>query len=356
MTANIVGKVLKVVVGLVMLIVVVVVGFGIYFFLELGARPSTNSAPVPFTIKAGETLTQVTDDLVNARIINNAFVFRLRAKMLGAESKIEAGDFTLSRDMTVDEVLEKLAHARLMATTITIPEGERAEQIAQLLDSKGIVKQADFMDLVQHGDFSDEFSFLKDKPAGVSIEGFLFPDTYNIPVNYSAHDIIVMMLKNYQSKMSSQLLQQINDQGGMWKVLTVASIVEREAEVDTERPTIASVYYNRITKVMKLQADPTSQYARDTIKYQKDPTFSDWWKPPTTDDLQIDSPYNTYVAISLPPGPICDPGLASIQAAANPDQTNYLYFVAKDDGTGTHAFAQTEQEQETNIQKYQSGS
>lgn len=355
MAANIVGKVLKIVVGLVMLAVVVVAGFAIYFFLEIGARPSTSSNPVSFSIKAGETLTQVTDDLVNERIINNAFVFRLRAKMLGAESKIEAGDFTLSRNMTVDEVLEKLSHARLLATTITIPEGERAEQIAQMLDAKGIVKQADFMNLVEHGDFSQQFSFLKDKPADVSLEGFLFPDTYSVPVNYSAHDIIVMMLKNFQSKMSSQLLQQIDAQGGMWKVLTVASIVEREAEVDSERPTIASVYYNRITKVMKLQADPTSQYARDTLKYQQDPTFSDWWKAPTTEDLKIESPYNTYVAISMPPGPICDPGLASIQAAANPDQTDYLYFVAKGDGTGTHAFAKTEQEQETNIQKYQSG-
>lgn len=355
MAVNLAGKLLKIVFGLVMLAVVVAAGAGIFFFLELGARPSQNADPVPFSINAGETFSQVSDDLHTNNIIRNAFVFRLRAKMLGA--KIEAGDFTLRRNMTVDEVLEALSHSRLTEKKITILEGWRAEQIAQYLDQKGIVKQDEFMQLVQHGDFSSKFSFLKDKPPNVSIEGFLFPDTYNIPANYTTRDVIDMMLSNFANKMSDKLLQQIQAQGGMWRVLTIAAIVEREAQLSEERSIIASVYYNRIQRGMPLQADPTVQYANDSAQYQKDTNFSNWWKAPTKEQLQLNSPYNTYVVQSVPPGPICDPGLASIVAAANPDQTDYLYFVANQvKNDGSHLFAKTLQEQNDNIQKNQAGS
>jgi UPF0755 protein len=359
LAVSIAGKLLKILFGLVMVGVVVAVGATIFFFTELGARPSNNTDPVPFSISTGETFTQVAEDLQSAHIIRNVFIFRLRAKMLGA--KIESGDFTLTRNLTVDEVLEKLAHARLINRTITIPEGWRAEQIGQLLEKSNIVKQDEFMQLVRTGDFSAKFPFLKDKPPNISIEGFLFPDTYEIPPNYSARDVIEMMLTNFNSKINNQLSQQIQAQGGMWKVMTIAAIVEREARLSSERPTIASVFYNRLDHSMPLQADPTAQYARDSAKYQGSTSYSDWWTAldVAKNELQIDSPYNTYVVQKIPPGPICNPGIASIQAAAKPDQTDYLYFVANTTAggvTGSHFFAKTYDEQKENIKKNEAGS
>jgi len=358
LAVSVAGKLLKIIFGLVMVGIVVAAGCTIFFFTELGARPSTNPDPVSFSITPGETFSQVSSELRTKNIIRNEFIFRLRAKMLGAT--IESGDFTLSRNLKVDEVLEKLSHGRLIARTVTIIEGWRAEEIAQLLAQNNIVKQDEFMQLVRNGDFSQKFSFLKDKPPNVSIEGFLFPDTYEVPPSYSTRDVIEMMLSNFSSKIGDKLLTQIQAQGGMWKVMTIASIVQREARLSPERPTIASVYYNRIKRNMLLQADPTVQYARDSNSYNQDTNFNTWWSPPTKDDLQqVNSPYNTYLTQvqTLPPGPICNPGLASIQGAAKPDQTEFLFFVADTQKSdGSHLFSKTYQEQLDNIRKNQTGS
>jgi UPF0755 protein len=245
-----------------------------------------------------------------------------------------------------------LSKVRLNDRDVTIIEGLRLEQIAATYAQKGWDK-AKFIAAVTQEDW--QFGFLNDKPPGASVEGFLFPDTYKIPASFDEKQIVEMMLSRFGDQYNATLRQKARDGPGIYKVVTVASLVEREAAKDDERPVIASVFYNRLVKNMPLQTDPTAQWARDTRDAQKDPNFSKWWQVPSKEDLLIDSPYNTYKVNGLPPGPICNPGLAALQAATEPFNTDYLYFVATGDRDRTHAFAKTFEEHQANIKKYQGG-
>ncbi len=346
------GTIIKVVFGLLMIVVVVGVGFGIYFFFEVNSRPNSAKDLVPFNINPGESFSAVTNELYDAKLVRNTFVFRLRAMMLGAQDKIQAGYFYLRKDMTIDEILENITNARLVERQITIPEGWRLEQIAATFGDKGWNKEK-FIQLVKKGDY--QFGFLADKPAGASVEGFLFPDTYRVPASYTEDDIIIMMLRRFGDQYNANLRTEARQGIGVYKVVIMASIIEREAAVARERPIIASVFYNRLNKSMMLQTDPTVQWARDTELYKKDPTFSKWWDKPTGKDLEIDSPYNTYKVKGLPPGPISNPGLAALTAATEPASTEFLYFVATGDREGTHDFSVTLEEHNQKVKKYTEG-
>lgn len=346
---NIFGKTLKIIFGLVMVGVVVAVGLGIYFFFELGQKPSTKEDVVPFTILKGDTFGQVAESLYEKKLIRNTFVFRVRARMLGAEEKVQAGVVNLRRNMTVDEVLESITSVRLNDREVTIIEGWRLEQIAQAFADKGW-DRAKFIKAVREEDW--QFGFLNDKPVGASVEGFLFPDTYRIPASYTESQVIEMMLRRFGEQFDATLRQKARETNGIYKTVIMASIVEREAAKADERPKIASVFYNRLKADMKLETDPTVQWARDSEKYRRDNTFVDWWKAPTKEDLTLDHPYNTYKVKGLPPGPICNPGLAALKAATEPFNTDFLFFVATGDRDGSHAFAKTNEEHEQNVKKY----
>ncbi len=335
-----------------MVAVVVAVGVGLFFFFELGARPSIKDDTVPFRVSSGESFSQITNNLRDKNLIRNTFVFRIRARMLQVEPKVQAGDFSLRRNMTVDEVLEGLTKARLNDREVTIIEGKRLEEIAAVFASKGWDKNK-FIAAVTQDDW--QFGFLNDKPPGASVEGFLFPDTYKIPASFDEKQIIEMMLRRFGDQYNATLRQKAREGPGIYRVVTLASIIEREAAKEDERPVISSVFYNRLSKRMKLETDPTVQYARDTREYLKDPNFNKWWTAPTKEDLDIESPYNTYKVSDLPPGPICNPGLASLQAATEPYTTDYLFFVATGDRDHSHAFARTFEEHKANIKKYLGG-
>jgi UPF0755 protein len=179
-------------------------------------------------------------------------------------------------------------------------------------------------------------------PAGVSLEGFLFPDTYQLRPDATASDLVGRMLITFDERVTPEMRQQAAAQGfTLYEVLTLASIVEREAAVIEERPQIASVYLNRLSIDMMLQADPTVQYAQGY-----DPTTGEWWNRGLTqaDYTSVDSPYNTYLYAGLPPGPIANPSLSSIQAVLNPADTPYIFFRAACDGSGRHNFAITFEE------------
>jgi UPF0755 protein len=199
------------------------------------------------------------------------------------------------------------------------------------------------------GDFDHDF--LADRPEGVtSLEGFLFPDTYEFPSDATARDVIARMLDTFGQRFTPELREQARAQGlTVYQAVTLASIVEREAVLPEERPIIASVFLNRLRAGMHLNADPTVQYA---LGYQGE--GHGWWKRPLLlEDLEVDSPYNTYRHVGLPPGPICNPGLAALEAVVNPADTRYLYFVANDvAGDGSHVFAETLEEHNANIAKY----
>jgi UPF0755 protein len=193
--------------------------------------------------------------------------------------------------------------------------------------------------------FRGSYSFLEDAPKGASLEGFLFPDTYTVGSNAGASDVIGLQLSNFDAQFTAEMRQQAEAQGlSIYQVVTLASIVEREAVLPEERPQIAAVYLNRIaTGEMPLQADPTIQYAVGTS--------AEWWPKLNTELLEQGkaSPYNTYTNNGLPPGPISNPGFASLQAVLQPADVDYLFFVALADGSGAHVFSTTYEEHIQNL-------
>ncbi|MGQ9492846.1 MAG: endolytic transglycosylase MltG [Anaerolineae bacterium] len=323
---------------------------GIYLNLrldEIESPPSTDDMPIPFSIQPGENGTTVALRLERLGIIRDAELFRLLLRYWGVDAQLEAGDYLLRRNMSMPEVASQLQHGRLRAKKVTIREGLRAEEIAHLLAVEGLVDQEEFIHLVRDDAF--HYDFLRDRPASApkTLEGFLFPDTYEFPVNITTTALIDIMLQNFDQRVTMEMRQQALDRGlTLFQVLTLASIIEREAVVPEERPIIASVYLNRLRQGILLQADPTVQYAKGY-----DPQTGRWWPPLSLEELQsVDSPFNTFRHPGLPPGPICSPGLASIEAVLNPADTKYLFFHAK--GDGTHAFAETYEEHLENQRKY----
>jgi len=309
------------------------------FYLQTQSDPintpvSDDPSPVPFTVDIGASAASIASKLQEQNLITDPDLFRLFLRYNGLDASLEAGDYELRRNMNMREIAEALQKASFEELVVTIPEGWRAEQIADLLTQEDIMDGAIFLATVRQGTAVDH-PLLADRPAGASYEGYLFPDTYRLPLNASPEDLISRMLDNMASKIPGSATGLAAAQGyTFYEILTVASIIEREAVIPGERSTIASVYLNRLAQGMPLQADPTVQYA---MGYQTD--TGQWWKTPVTleEYSQVNSPYNTYLNYGLPPGPIANPGAASINAALQPEQTDYLFFMGC--GDGAHLFA-----------------
>lgn len=317
---------------------------------ELTAPASTDSSQVNFRVASGELPTDVAAHLQSQGLIKSADLFVSLVKYLHVGEKIQAGEYILTRTMTMDDIIEALQHGRAKTVTLTILPGWRAEEVADNLATLGLTNfnKDQFLQAVKNGNY--DYWFMRDRPKGAptSIEGFLFPESYNVPIDVSTDVLITMILNTFNQRVTDKMRQEATA-GKMtfYEVVTLASMIEREAVVANERPIIASVFLNRLKKKMFLQADSTAQYV---IGYQ--PVAKQWWKSPVTIDelTSADSPYNTYLHAGLPPGPISNPSLATIIAVLEPAQTDYLYFYSK--GDGTHAFAKTYEEHQQNQQKY----
>jgi len=352
---------------------------------DIGAaltQPASNDASqLEFTVESGDTPVTLAPRLAAAGIIDSerAFLFQARVDELGA--KLTAGQYALALNMTPAEVVEGLVKNRIVveARNITFREGLRIEQMtAKLQNEQGTAIDAQaFYDLAMKP--SDElladYPWLLDpnvRPKGASLEGFLYPATYSIRMDAaaptSAEDLIRMMLDAFYQRVGPDRLAVAKERGLTFaEVLVLASIVEREAVVDEERPLIAGVYQNRLNPKKwptgLLQSDPTIFYVHDTLALA-DMKFTDWPKyvfwDALPDGYKLPKPlpadlagYNTYTHPGLPPGPICSPALGSIDAALNPNtKTGYLFFIAKGDGSGTSAFAKTKAEHDKNVAKY----
>jgi UPF0755 protein len=229
----------------------------------------------------------------------------------------------------------------------TIPEGWRSEQIADRLQATGFASRDDFLRAVAAPAGVPGFDLLGNPPPP-RLEGYLFPETYQVPQPVAGTRAAEMMLRMFNQKVGDELRTASPGNLSSREVLILASIVEREAKVPAERPTIASVYLNRLAAGLPLQADPTVQYAVASHDGPAAAAYG-YWKGLEPADLQIDSPYNTYLNPGLPPGPICNPGEASIKAVLQPARTDYLYFVARTDGSGEHLFARTLEEHNANV-------
>jgi UPF0755 protein len=279
----------------------------------------------------------------------------------GRTVELKPGEYVIRKGMSVEQIIgrvtgtvieEEVAEADApsgQTFQITIPEGWRIEQIAEEYEALGGEGGSRaFMKAVNEVDRS-RYDFLADLPAGVSLEGFLFPDTYVFYRDDPAYDVDLMLL-NFGRRVTPVMRQRAEEmQLGLRNVLTLASLVEREAQVDAERGIIADVYLSRLEQGWNLEADPTMQYALA-------PRDGEWWFQVTPDDLEILDPFNTYKNGGLPPGPICNPGLAAIHAVLEPAETNYMFFVAKGDDSGEHLFAETIEEQQANIEAIKAAS
>jgi UPF0755 protein len=308
-----------------------------------------------FTVEQGETAAMVTERLQEDGLITDANLFRLYMRYHGIDHRLAAGTFELAPNMAMPEIARRLQQARVEEVVLTIPEGLRAEEVADLVNVQGILDGEAFLSLVKGGSASaqslGDYDFL---PAGLTtLEGFLFPDTYRLPAPATPADLVTRMLDNFGQRVTPDVLATATATGrSLDQVVTMASIVEREATQADERPIIASVYWNRVTGTCSpetggnyLQADPTVQYAAGRPGEW-------WWKPPSVEAYQqVDSPYNTYIYPGLPPSPIASPGISAIEAAAEPADTTYCFFLGV--GDGRHVFAETLAEHQANIAQYQ---
>jgi UPF0755 protein len=327
-------------------------GFLVDLYLRLRQgdldRPAGDDpSPVNFTVAQGETAVTVAQRLEEGGLVTDGGLFRWYMRYHGIDSRLEAGDYQLAKTMTIPAIALQLQNANLEEVVIRVVEGWRAEQIAEMLSRKGLVSEEEFMSAAKTAQLS--YAALADRPPGSSLEGYLFPDTYRIAINSEATDIIDRLASTFNDKFDGDRRAKAAAMGlSVYDALTLASIVEREAVVADERPIIAAVYENRLKQGMYLQADPTVQYA---LGFQ--PGTGQWWLLPLPFEALTGtvSIYNTYLNPGLPPGPICNPSLASIDAVLNPADTDYLFFYSK--GDGTHAFARTYEEHLRNQELYQ---
>lgn len=327
---------------------------------RLSQPAGVDPQPVAFVVPPGAPAKAIAQDLQSAGLIDDALLFEAYVRVNGLANRLEAGEYTLDPTMTIPEIAEALQNSVAPSITVTMRPGWRLEQTAEALTRSGVVDGDEYRRAALAADLSglpaedrQGYSFLQFLPAGQSLEGYLYPDSYQLlRDDASAADLLRRQLDEFETKVMPVYWEAIA-QGAtdleLHDVLTVASIVEREAVLDEERPLIAGVYLNRLARGMRLEADPTVQYA---MGFQ--PESGQWWKTPVylEEYSQVISPYNTYLNAGLPPGPIAAPRLASIQAVLAPAQHDYLYFVAEPGGTGRHVFARTFDEHLENVRRY----
>lgn len=326
-------KLFKVVL-IIILIIGVIIGARLILLVRAmsQAADSSDKSKVTVKIEKGSTTRGIAEQLDEEGLISSLPAFRLKSRLDHAEYK--AGTYELSPSMTMEEIEKILVEGKSNENTleVTIPEGYNLKQIAARLEDKGLCDEEDFLDETKNGKF--DYSFMNDMPEDEHrLEGFLYPDTYQFFEDEEVHQIIDKMLARFDEvykKVKKGADQDILSDYSQLELVTVASLVEREAKLDKERPDVASVVYNRLDKNMKLQFCSTVQYALGKVKTRL-----------YNSDLKIQSPYNTYLYEGLPPGPIASPGQASLKAAMNPSDTDYLYFVVSSKGDGSHNFAAT---------------
>ena len=281
------------------------------------------------------TLKEIADLLEEKGIINNAFLFRLFVEQRGKEKSLIPGIYILETNSEYEKVLDKITAGPPPVTyKFIIPEGYTVKQIVDRVAQE--IPFIDNIDMEEAVDISNySYDYLVDSS---SLEGFLFPKTYEITIDYSARDIVEMMLAQYQFETGSLDYSFAENNFTSYDILIIASMIEEETYVPEERPKISAVIYNRLKIPMLLQIDATVRYALN----KRDGDL-------TLEDLEVDSPYNTYMYAGLPPTPICNPGLASIEAALNPADVDYLYYVVDDPERHTHHFS-TDYEEHTGVQ------
>src|SRR5579872_7173438 len=313
----------------VILVAIIVAGGFLAYGLLLPVGPSSQQL---VQLKPGSSARRIAATLQQAGLIRSQYAFLLWHYLSGDKS-LKAGEYSFDHPSGAVEVYDRIVRGDIYLHTVVVPEGFNMFDIASAIEAAGLGKREDFLQIVH-----SQADLIRDlDPKAPSLDGFLFPDTYHFTRTQSLRDMAGAMVHRFR-----QASHEIGLEGDIHGIVTMASIVEKETAVPEERPVVASVFYNRMARNMALDTDPSVIYAallnnryRGTI-YQS--------------DLQFNSPYNTYRSTGLPPGPICNPGKASLMAALHPASTEYFYFVS--DHQGLHRFARTMQEHTANVAAY----
>ena len=301
-----------------------------YYSHALNLSNSSDETVADFTIESGQSVEEIAKNLEGGGLIRSAALFRLYASLSNLSSKLQAGEYQVFQNLNLKEVAELLQHGTF-EEKLTFIEGWRREEIAEAINSKFKVQSSKLTGA----------EFLRETEG---LEGYLFPDTYFVSKETTAEALVKMMRENFDSKLGEK---GVGVRGFSFEeVVIIASIVEREGAAVEDKPLVAGVLFNRLLEGMALQVDATIQYA---LGYQNDE--DGWWKKRLTeDDLKVDSPYNTYKNPGLPPAPICNPGLDSLEATFSPTETAYWYYVS--DSEGQMHFAETIEQHNENVVKY----
>ncbi|MDP2182422.1 MAG: endolytic transglycosylase MltG [Actinomycetota bacterium] len=310
------------------LVVALAVGVWVLFL-----RPDSDvvaGTPVQIEIPSGASTTEIAERLSLAGVVINANMFRLQARLSQSDGDLKAGIYDLVAGLSYDQAIDELTRGpKVKYVTVTIPEGFVVEQIAERLEAEAGIPASEFLALAKGGagEFVSGHSYLESAYAG-SLEGYLFPKTYRIKEGSTARDVIEMTLRQFDKEIASIDIGPAEKRGlTMNELVTIASMIEREAQLAKERPLVSSVIFNRLEKGMRLEIDATIEYVLPGNRFRLENRH-----------LKIDSPYNTYMYKGIPPGPIANPGIESLRAAVDPADTDYMYYVltGKD---GSHTFA-----------------
>jgi UPF0755 protein len=324
---------------------------------EIRAPAGEGAEVVELVVEPGDSTGVIATKLRRANLIRQPALFSALVRAKGLEGQLQAGSYLLRPNMTMSDILAALQHSPVEELEVTIPEGWRLEEVATRFAATGVVDEGEFLDVARNAAaFKESYFLLGSLPEGATLEGYLFPDTYRISATSTVTQIVQMMLSRFDEQYG--LLEKdvrVPDRS-VHELVTMASIVQREAARVEEMPLIAAVFWNRLkpekaaeTGGGRLQADPTLQYALGFSQQEQS-----WWRKELTEaDLQLADPYNTRVNAGLPPGPISSPGLAALTAAVQPDESaEYMYFVASCAGDGSHQFAVTIEEFQLYEQQY----
>ena len=330
----------RVLAWLFVLLLLAFAGFGAWLYLGLGRPYKGYQDEERFVeIPEGAGTSSIGTRLAAAGVIRDTVTFRFELARTGTGRRLQAGEYRFDRPMTVGEVVAKLARGDVYLRPITFREGLTIRQMAELFESKGFGPASEFVAAAANAEPIHHLD-----PEARDLEGYLFPDTYALPRRTTAAQLVARMVEGFEKVLTPELRAQAASRGqNVRELVTLASIVEKETGNPHERPLVSAVCWNRLRIGMRLQVDPTVIYALERARRYNGNI--------TRDDLEYDSSYNTYRYAGLPPGPIAAPGRASLEAAANPANVPYLYFVSRNDGS--HAFAATLDEHNRNVVEFQ---
>jgi len=296
-----------------------------------------------FTIESGDSVQQIAANLQNENLVSEMDFFKFYVWQKEISGKLQAGNYELSPSMSIPEIANLFIEGKIKSNeiSITIPEGFSNKEIDARLAENGLIEKEDFINFNETNNLDlSSYEFLQDKPENARLQGYYFPDTYEYYKNSTTEEIAKKMLDNFDKKLSQELREEIKKQNkSIFEILILASIIEKEAGFAEDMGKVSSVFHNRLEIDYPLESDATINYITESGRSRS-----------TYEDLQIDSPYNTYKYPGLPPTPICNPGLDAIKAAVYPEETEYFFFLTPSDGKAI--FSKTYAEHLKNQSKY----